>query len=100
MVLAPDCRLTWSCTVGTPLSRASDRCSLVPSSAEPMSRMRIGTPFTVETTRSLKASGTTNPPHGAKHLFARAGGHIAARYVGVLPLDRVSNRGDGYLIGG
>ena len=42
MVFAPDWRRTSSVTVGTPLSRASERCSLVPSSAQPMSRMRIG----------------------------------------------------------
>ncbi len=32
-VFSPDCRRISRITVGTPLSRAADRCSLVPSSA-------------------------------------------------------------------
>src|SRR5918999_1512242 len=41
----------------------------------------------------IESFRNNNPPHGAKHLLARAGGHVAARYVSVLPLDGVSNGG-------
>ncbi len=99
-VLAPDWRRICSCTVGTPFSRASERCSLVPSSAEPMSRMRIGAPLTVATTRSLNALRMRDASHGAQHLFLRAAGDIAAGDIGILTLDRVAHCGDRNLIGG
>ena len=61
-VFSPDCRRTSRTTLGTPLMRAAVRCSLVPSSAEPMSRMRMGAPRTVATTRSLNDFGSTMRP--------------------------------------
>ena len=62
MVLAPDWRRTSRVTVGTPFRRATERCSLVPSSASPRSRMRTGWPLTVATTSSLKSSGVSKRP--------------------------------------
>ena len=62
MVLAPDWRRTSSVTVGTPFKRASERCSLVPSSAQPMSRTRTGAPLMLVMTRSLKLFGSTTRP--------------------------------------
>jgi hypothetical protein len=62
MVLAPIWPRTSRTTVGTPLSRARLRCSLVPSSARPMSRMRSGTPSTVRMTRLLNSSGSVMRP--------------------------------------
>jgi len=61
-VFSPDCRRTSRMTVGAPLRRAAERCSLVPSSEKPMSRTRTATPFSVATTRSLKPLGSTNRP--------------------------------------
>src|SRR5919106_2428237 len=43
--------------------------------------------------------GIENPPHGAEHLFTAAAGDVAAGYIGVLPPDGVSNRGDWHLVG-
>ena len=37
-------------TLGTPFSRATERCSAVPSSARPTSRTRMGAPLTVAMT--------------------------------------------------
>ena len=71
----------------------------MPSSAEPMSRMRIGAPFTVATTRSLKACGIDDASHGAQDFFPRAAGDVAAGNVGVLSLDGVAHRGDRNLVG-
>ena len=61
-VLAPDWRSTSRVTLGWPLSRASERSSLVPSSAQPMSRTRMGEPLRVATTRSLKARASASRP--------------------------------------
>ena len=65
-----------------------------------MSRMRIGDPFTVRDDEIVERFRINDPSHGAQHLFARAAGHIAAGYIGILPLDGVANRGDWNLIGG
>ncbi len=46
----------------------------------------------------IESFGIRDPSHGAQHLFPRAAGHIAAGYIGILPLDGVSNRGDGNLV--
>ncbi len=54
-VLAPDCRRISRVTVGTPFKRATERCSLVPSSARPMSETRTGVPSRVATTMLLKS---------------------------------------------
>ena len=70
-VFAPDWRRTSRITVGTPLSRAGERCSLVPSSARPMSRMRTGAPSIVATTSSLNAAGR-DAAHRAQRLLAAA----------------------------
>ena len=61
-VLAPDWRRTSSTTVGTPFRRANERCSLVPSSARPMSRTRIGEPLRVAITRSLNCEASAKRP--------------------------------------
>ena len=61
-VLAPDWRRTSRTTVGTPFNRAVERCSLVPSSVRPMSRMRTDAPPIVATTRSSKARGSARRP--------------------------------------
>ncbi len=61
-VLAPDCRRMSRLTVGTPFSRAIERCSLVPSSASPRSRTRTGWPLIVATTRSLKSPALSKRP--------------------------------------
>ncbi len=61
-VFSPDWRRTSRITVGTPFTRTAERCSLVPSSAHPMSRTRIGAPLMVATTRSLKERGSTTRP--------------------------------------
>ena len=61
-VLAPDWRWTSRVTVGTPFRRDSERCSLVPSSARPRSRMRTGEPLTVVTTRSLNEVSSASRP--------------------------------------
>ena len=61
-VFSPDWRRTSSTTVGTPLSRAAERCSLVPSSARPMSLIRTGAPLMVATTRSLNDRGSATRP--------------------------------------
>src|SRR5262249_884345 len=53
-----DCRRTSSVTVGWPLSRAIERCSLVPSSTRPMSRILIGAPLMLATTRSSISRGS------------------------------------------
>ena len=61
-VFSPDWRRTSRMTVGAPFTRTAERCSLVPSSACPMSRTRIGAPLMVATTRSLNDRGSTTRP--------------------------------------
>ena len=61
-VFSPDWRRTSSTTVGTPSRRAAERCSLVPSSARPMSLTRTGAPLIVATTRSLNDFGSATRP--------------------------------------
>ena len=61
-VFSPDCRRTSRMTLGTPFSRATERCSAVPSSARPTSRTRMGAPLTVEITTSSKARGSATRP--------------------------------------
>jgi hypothetical protein len=61
-VLAPLWRMMLIETVGTPLSVAIERRSLVPSSARPMSFTRMGTPFFVVMTMSLKVAGSRSLP--------------------------------------
>ena len=61
-VFSPDCRRTSRITLGTPLSRATERCSAVPSSARPTSRTRMGAPVTVAMTTSSKAFGSATRP--------------------------------------
>ncbi len=61
-VFSPDCRRTSRMTEGTPLSRATERCSAVPSSARPTSRTRMGAPLTVAITRSSNARGSAMRP--------------------------------------
>ena len=97
-VFAPDCRRISRVTVGTPFRRTTERCSLVPSSAWPMSRTRTGAPLMVATTRSLNASGL-DAAHRAERLLLAAGGDVAAGQVGVLPHDGVADGGDGHLVG-
>src|SRR3972149_6224295 len=63
-VLAPDWRRTSRTTVGTPLSRAVDRCSRVPSSAHPRSRTRAGDPPARGGGRALAGTPPVRtPPH-------------------------------------
>ncbi len=61
-VLAPDCRRTSMMTVGLPSRRARLRCSLVPSSTRPTSRMRNGTPPRLVMTMSAKSAGAVTRP--------------------------------------
>ncbi len=69
-VLASDCRRMSSVTVGIPFKRASVRGSLVPSSARPMSRTRMGVRLIVATTRSLNFAGSAIFPN-VRSVFSR-----------------------------
>ena len=71
-VFSPDCRRTSRMTLGTPFSRATERCSAVPSSARPTSRTRMGAPLTVEITTSSKARRVGDAPDGSQRGLARA----------------------------
>ena len=85
-VLAPDCRRT-SSDDGRHAVRAaaSERCSLVPSSARPMSRTRIGAPLTVAITRSLNVARVGDAAHRAQRAArCTPAGDVAAGHVGVL----------------
>ena len=99
-VFSPDCRRTSRMTLGTPFSRATERCSAVPSSARPMSRMRMGAPFDGGDHDVVERARVGDAPERAQRRLAHARGDVAAGHVGVLADQRVAHRGDRELIGG
>ena len=70
-VFAPDWRRISSVTVGTPLSRATERCSFVPSSAQPMSRTRIGHAVARGDDEIVEGARVDDAAHRAQRLLAR-----------------------------
>ena len=85
--------------MGTPLRRARLRCSLVPSSTRPMSRMRMGVPAStaepdgatprvrsrdVGDHQVLEGARVGVAAHRAQHQLLAAGVDVAAGHVGVL----------------
>ncbi len=70
-VFSPDCRRTSRMTVGTPFSRATERCSVVPSSARPTSRTRMGAPLTVAIDQVVEGARIGDAPQRAERRLAR-----------------------------
>ena len=100
-VFAPDWRRTSRVTVGTPFRRASERCSLVPSSARPMSRTRIGDAVDGGDHQLVEARGRRRcGPSCAARSSRRRAVTLPPGHVGVLAHDGVAHGGDRDLVGG